>query len=919
VLAHAATKAAVVSSLVIGGVVVGKKLALVAAALVLVFAAWWAKRSFSVITNEPAIPTLAHDVTTPNELRASTSLGVVESTPAPAQDELRAPIAAAPSAKLVPLRGRVIDGETGAAIAGAHLQLFAPRKTKLSDLAARWSDRVVEQQDGTLWTEDTWPWIPEPLSDLARADQAEFTVYDPPLPGAQAIAEGTSDGDGTFAFTVPESWGFLECRADGFGSRELPARRAERKMVNEDGQSKPEIVDHDSLVVRMWRERTLSGYVIDTQGERLRRRMRLCFSGGWNAKDARGSKAFDPQNIGSWIVETDDAGGFELRAAASFVRARSLETGWRLTDEGIHPEKKERWSFATSFTPGATEPAILVAERSLVLTVRDAMSGDPIEAGYFDCRETNGYPRRSGKFHAPRGRLVLTPSFQSFGSHSFKEWSKYALHVTVWAEGHASAIIDIADALEGPDVEVRLPRGELPIVYGTVRASGNVVAGAEISILAYYRIAWREDASDLIDSATTAKDGSFRFRLPTGEYLLRCKSAGSVRCSTFVAPTSGPLVIDLDRTATVRVEVRDADGSPRAGHVVALQGSEGRAASAKTDATGSTTFADLAPGEYTAFIEFKGNRWSFHADAMEKFAVLEGQRRTVVFTLPRADPRHARLLLDDGSSCDGWQAHAPFGSEEKWVAVQPDGTIPIDIQIGVSSLEVQRPDTPRWTFQIPKDPPDGFPLRITRQPRGFTGLLRNWSDNQPLWNVGVLATRFIATGEKELRSCVACATNPDGRFELLGLEDAHYEITFRFMYDRLVWDNSLGEVSFTPSRSPTNPPTELEIRLPRASATGSFDLPMITFSGKLRVADQPAKGISITIWSLVDEPNGVLRLLPQSCYGRGDSNGDYRVIVPRVARYRATFYDAEARREFAAREWTSASDDAAQTIDFDLK
>jgi hypothetical protein len=168
-------------------------------------------------------------------------------------------------------------------------------------------------------------------------------------------------------------------------------------------------------------------------------------------------------------------------------------------------------------------------------------------------------------------------------------------------------------------------------------------------------------------------------------------------------------------------------------------------------------------------------------------------------------------------------------------------------------------------------------------------------------------------------SCVACTSDGEGRFELLGLEDAHYELTFRFGYDRLSWDHSMGEVSFTPARSPAIPPTELEIRLPRASEAGSLDLPMITVSGKLRLADQPATGVSVTVWSLVDQPGGVLKLLPPSCYSRGGANGDYRVIVPRVARYRATFYDAEARREFAPREWTSASDEATQTIDFDLK
>jgi hypothetical protein len=208
VLAKAAAQVATSSTLVIGGVIVGKKLALSAGAVVLLIAAWW---GMNRTKESVAVPAIAAEIARqPRHERASVSPVSLDSADAAGGSEQggRAAIEPLASEKSVPLPGIVLDGETGAPVAGAVIQLFAPRTTKLSALKQRWWGRIQQYGTGTITARDTYPWIPHELSDPARADAETFTVYDPPLPGVAPLAVMSSGADGTFELSAPQAWAF---------------------------------------------------------------------------------------------------------------------------------------------------------------------------------------------------------------------------------------------------------------------------------------------------------------------------------------------------------------------------------------------------------------------------------------------------------------------------------------------------------------------------------------------------------------------------------------------------------------------------------------------------------------------------------------------------------------------------------------
>lgn len=921
VMTKAVAQVATSSTIVIGGVIVGKKLAVLAGAVALMLAAWWTGSRLNGTAEGPATAAafgreVEHDSASQDPGSLASSMAAVDSI----GDGSRAVIEPIASDKVVPLRGTVLDGETGEPVAGAQVQLFAPRSTKLSALKQRWVGLIQQQMNATIRTEDTFPWFPEELSDLARADAETFIVYDSPLPGMAPIAAVISGADGAFELPATQAWGFLTCDAAGYGKREMSARRNETlRRVDAKGQSRPWPVVHDSVVVRLWRPKTLSGCLIDPYGERVRQRLKFCFLGRRVGAGSQENAAFDPAVSGSWIVETDEDGNFSAELASPRVSARCIDPGWTLVRNGIHPTRKENWEFESSFEPGnQSDPAWLVVRRMTMLSVTDAANKKPIESFLMLARERgDGYPQLTGKFYAPGGKLCLVPSSEALINKYMSEQWRRPLHLTLWAPGHSAVELDVSDPLEGPDIAVELHAGDLPVVRGTVRAASEAVEGSTVSVVAFSSMTWYPEDEHVVDAMRTGRDGAFEFRLPAGRYLLRCKLGPVVRCNTFQVPTPGPLAVDLDRGGSITVRVSEANGTPRPGHRVSVHGSDGRSEGGETDGKGEVTVPLLAPGQYTAFIPFKTTGASFSADAQETFDLGEDEHRRVDFRLPSPDPRHARLVLDDGESYEGWRAHVAFGSSEKWIPVQAGGTIPIDIQFGVQIIEIEGRARTRWSFSIPKDPPDGFPLRVSRSGRGFNGVLRDASTERPLGGVCVIAVHW--SKDFDVTSCVACMTDSEGRFELRGLQEAEYELSFRYeSWDRLHWDRSMGEVSFLPFQLPADPPIEIDVRVPRLNRDSALESETVTLSGKVRVAGASGGRPHVRVTSFIDSPGGTLRLLPSTCYSDVDADGSYRVVVPRAARYRATFYDWEKRQEFPAREWTSTSDDAVQTRDFDL-
>jgi len=129
----------------------------------------------------------------------------------------------------------------------------------------------------------------------------------------------------------------------------------------------------------------------------------------------------------------------------------------------------------------------------------------------------------------------------------------------------------------------------------------------------------------------------------------------------------------------------------------------------------------------------------------------------------------------------------------------------------------------------------------------------------------------------------------------------------------------LGIVSFLPLKPPADPPTEICIRAPRVNRDRSIDGAKIALSGKIHIHSEATLHPKLRVMSFIDSPEGTLRLSPPSCASDMDADGSYRVVVPKATRYQASFYDWELRREFPAQDWTSTSEEAVQTRDFDLQ
>src|SRR5262249_12406685 len=125
-----------------------------------------------------------------------------------------------------------------------------------------------------------------------------------------------------------------------------------------------------------------------------------------------------------------------------------------------------------------------------------------------------------------------------------------------------------------------------------------------------------------VDAVRTSADGSFRLAAAPGSYVLRVRAddAPFLQEMHFTDQPSGwwtvaipghepyfqkvdlpadaRLTIDLDGSSQIDVEIVDAQGAPRASHMIALHSDDGRQTLAHTDAQGAVRFRNLPSGRY---------------------------------------------------------------------------------------------------------------------------------------------------------------------------------------------------------------------------------------------------------------------------------------------------------------------------------
>ena len=931
VLAHASRAAAAAPSAglaaKVGGTLVAKKVGL--ALVVVALGLWWWSRSSQggARSLEPASAREA--VAAPRGAPRERVLAGTSAEAPPPEPRLAA---AAPSELPAVIRGRVLDGETGAPISGARLALHAPRATTLSELMRRWPDRVVQGWKGEPRASGSpWPAILEPLGEDARLDRAAFDVLEPPPDGAEPLARATSDADGAYALTAPERWGFLVVEAAGYAARGLPAlRRHTLHLFGAGGESVEREVELDGLDVQLFRPWTLTGHLIDEKGERLARSLRIDFAGrapahategtarrlaaidaelGFPAEFSLGTEAID-----RWSTRTEADGTFAVEVAAREVEVCGAEEGWVAPGQGLHPVHKKPWVFVSSWSRDATEPAVVVlreARELPVLVVRDAASGAPVEDVGLIVRDADGYPSWCGLFHARAGRLPLVEPDVLRNPYVLEQHAQRH-RLTVWSHRHRASSVEVDDLSRGGRIEVALEAGPVPTLTGAVSRSGDPVANARVSLLAFSRMQWREVENGVVATARTDASGGFTLSAPGGEYLVRCTAGGRTLIRVVTLPGLAPLRIDLDVASSVVVQVRSSAGPPATAHRVVLVGAQGGQRSVETDERGAARFGDLAEGRYTLHVPHRSARGSFQPDQSLEVELAPGESRTVDVVIPASDPRYARLVTHPATDLAGWRARDRLFDDDAWVSVEPDGRVPIDVQLGVRELEVESPDGRRWTRTIPRDPPDGLALAIEIEGPGYSGVLFD-ARGAPRAGVWVLASS--AVGDHD---AAGARTDAEGRFAVRGLAARPHVLRFRGAPDPHGRRDPLELVSLELSAPAEVPPRALTIRLPSIDDETREVGEPLDVRGRVRVGGQPAAGLQVSIRALEAVADGVLLASRGASWARTDGDGAYRVLVPRAARLRASFWDPATRRRLPPVEWTCTAGDGAETRDFDL-
>jgi RNA polymerase sigma-70 factor (ECF subfamily) len=868
VIAHAlSVPVAVGTGSILGGILAVKKLALAGIAVLLAILALMGGRAL-LRPEERKQPVAARSA----ERLAEADGGVSESarrlegTPEPGERVTASP----EGIGMDVVEGHVLDARTREGIGGAVIDLYPPRRSRLSEVRRRWPDRVRRSGGGTLITRDSWPWVPKVLSDAALGDLEEVLVLDAPMPEAKPIFTAISDAEGSFRIPKVVAPSFGVCRAEALATRYLPFPEA-----------------GEPITIWMSRPWKLEGHVIDTEGRPLARSFQLAFT-GWEPPPAMGYPAVA---MGSWITTTRADGSFGIEVAAPGVHARSLEPGIVLVSRGKDPKSGSDWVYRTSFTPESEPPAVLVARSTPVLLVRDAPTHEPIEE--FRMITTVGgreqAPWSGGPIWAPGGRLMLLDFDPDISPYLKNELS--AVHVfQVWADGHAPATIEVPNLLDAGEIVVDLERGAMPSLSGVVLREGTPIAGATVALIRASDV-WIESQEAFVAAARSDTAGRFALEAPEGTYVVRCTLTGETSCRRVEIPASAPIRIDFGREAVVEVRLRDANGAPISKHVVALMGDDLSSRPTHTDGDGLATFSHLGAGGYRVFVPYKTTEDSFTADEIRPISLEEGERVLVEIVFPDLGPRHPRLLVDENAPGPGWRARNRFRPADPVLDVAADGAIPIEIQSGVQELEIQGPDGRRWTFPIPKGSPDGFELRVALEGLAYEGWLRA-KDGRPRADVVVCASPD--TDEPGRHRSYRALTDASGHFLLTGLESGRHRFRFE-RRERDRWADDLEDLWFVPSDPPSEHPRPLMIDLPKRIGEQYEAIPTCELSGTVRVAGDLASGMTVSISSWLAVEGGSIVIYARTGMGELDGQGSFRVRVPCANRYSA-FLEARDSR-----------------------
>ncbi|MBK7877637.1 MAG: sigma-70 family RNA polymerase sigma factor [Planctomycetes bacterium] len=919
-----ATEGAVLGAAGVGGAIVVKKLVVGAAVLVLALVLGWWLRNDSSAAREVRVPATRIEPERTARSPAAPMLERAEDMAGRAAVESSAP---AERAIDPPVRGRVVDGVTGAPIAGARLALHAVQRLVLQDVDRLFPDESRGAFRAGAYPLDEWPWIGAPLSDLALAGRERVDVHAPPPAGTPPLAEVVTDAEGRFEMPPGTPWGFLTCAHEGYVERALPARRGEERYVYDGHTTRRRRVEHDSLVIRMWPWYELEGRVETSDGEDLEHELTLQFVGQSEAPPAeRGgdphapSSEYEARSAGHWTVRTDAHGRFRARVGAARVQAHAVDPEWTLVTEGRDRADAAPRSYDLVVQLPSAKPVVLCAQRTPALRVVDATTRAPVRDFFLVSRSVlDADPFWTGRFHAPNGTLRLMEESLLLVP-SGREGEAYEL--VVWADGYAPGKARLEDVKSPTTIELALEPGAAPELSGRVVERGAPIAGVVVTLVAVSRRGWSADESTLVDALETDAEGRFGFRAPAGTYVLRVVR-GARKSSLSVALTDAGVrgfELDVGGGANLLVRVEGMDGNALAGREVVVTSAAGETRRAETDAGGVARLEGLQQGTYTAYAPLPATKGGALNVLQGRIELGSAGTHELTLRAPTAAPRHARLVVR-GVDPGGWKARPAHSSAAPWTAVDSDGRIGIELHAGATVLDVESSAGRRWTFMVPEDAPDGFELVVELGGAGYAVRVVDAANGAPCagWTVQVLA-RPEDGAEGAVR---ATTTDANGRFEteftngrraLFGLWKGSGSDGDAFTFDGVT--NTAVFESNAPAALPR---TELVIALPVDLVVRGPGARGVTLRGTVRRAGAPSERVWITATAETVIADGTLGVRLSTASTSSDSEGRFQLVHAPGERLRVRFWSLDDRNTFepvllglgtAAAEWTH---------DFDLR
>lgn len=906
-----------VSGSIAGGILVGKKLvlALFVLAFCLVVGIVGARlartagkplapapESHAVVETEA--PSLAPDTARPSE-RA----GLL----APASDAPRA----------VHLRCRVIDGDTGAGIAGAEVSLFAVREMSAAELRRRWGERLNVERRGYLQGRP-WPRVVsraprdrgQALTEEELFGVEALRVHAPPEPGAQPIARSRSDAQGWFDMQAPAELGFLICAASGYAPRNRALDPAEL-----DAAGKSEL----ALTLTLQRTRVVHGRLVTPEGKPIERSLRLSFFGHLSrtatytpSRDgpiAQRDKELDRQ-CDTWSVASGPDGRFECELSAVSVRADSLDPEWTVARQLVRKTAGGEPRHCAWFdTNEAQAELLLVLVPATALSVRDAVTHVPIEELEIECVQAdNGRVLMRGPFFAREGRLRLSAPDSNKDGERENEEDRAACLLTVWARGHQASTLRLADLVTPGLVSVELQPGEAAGIDVQVLEDGRPAVEARAGIVPVREPLWSPRLRGAADLERADATGRVRLEAPPGQYALFCCAGERALWRLVELPCPEVLRVDLSSAASLRVELRSADGVVQPDMSVELQGRDGLRASQKSDGQGHARFAGLAAGSYTLRAADAPDAPAEIGSRRAEVDLAAGQALELELAARPGKQRFARLVLPGARAPRGWKACDLHGGYLRdlgacAIEVRPDGRIPIEL-IGETWLSLVSPERATWSCHVPADAPDGFAIEIDPDGPGYRGTLSSASDGSPLRGVRVFA-KPAAPGRGHERTRITL-TDGEGRFELRGLDAVAYYLQFEGAGNSI---NAYDMIYAYPHALPGTQGEPLEIALPLRSPAGIRGLEsLVDVRGRVHSASGDVRQLHGAVGAVLAGSSCDLQVW---CEVRLQSDGRYEARLPAAPEYRASFVRAGEEQPVELR-WSASVADGVVEHDIEL-